>query len=332
MNYSSEAILDAYKVLEGGSLTPAEALALLNTEPPYLMDLYSLADKVRLKFRGDAIDTCEISNAKSGACSENCAFCAQSSRHSTGAAVYPLKDMGALLTEARQAKADGASAFCVVLSGYGHEEPDAEFLAVLDAVRAIGRETGLELHASPGILSPTTARMLKEAGVAVVNHNLETAPSFYPKVCTTHSSAKRMLTVMAVKAAGMKACCGGILGLGEGAEERVELAFALRDLDVDVIPLNIHRKIPGTRLEASPPSVVEALNAVAVFRLVNPAKTIKLAAGRETALADYQGLAFHAGANGMLIGGYLTVKGRSVAADQALLGSLRQPHASPLGK
>jgi len=324
MKYSSDAILDAYKVLEGGKLTPSEALALLSTEPPHLMDLYALAGKARLKFCGAAIDTCEISNAKSGACSEDCAFCAQSSRHSTGAQVYPLKTVDSLLAEARQAKADGANSFCVVLSGYGHETPDPEFLAILDAVRTIDRETGIELHASPGILSPLTAGMLKEAGVAVVNHNLETAPSFYPKVCATHSATKRMLTVMAVKAAGMKACCGGILGLGEGAKERVELAFALNELDVDVIPLNVHQKIPGTRLETSPPSVTEVLNAVAVFRLVNPTKTIKLAAGRETTLADYQGLVFHAGANGMLIGGYLTVKGRSVEADQALLKSLNQ--------
>jgi biotin synthase len=192
----------------------------------------------------------------------------------------------------------------------------------LDTVKQIIGETHLEVHVSPGILSDETAQMLKEAGVAAVNHNLETAPSYFNKVCTTHSSVTRILTVKAVKKAGMKACCGGITGLGEEAKERVEMAFAVRDLDVDIIPLNILNKIDGTAISCAPLTIREILNAVAVFRLVNPSKIIKIAAGRESALGDYQGLVFHAGANGMLLGDYLTINGRSPIKDRTLVESL----------
>lgn len=322
MEFSSMAILNAYKVLEGEAIGEQEALALIETDVPYMMDLYSLADKVRRKYCKEPFMTCGITNAKSGACSENCSFCAQSARHSTGIRTYPLKTADEILNDARKAKAEGARSFCIVVSGRGHETPDDDFLRILDAAGKIIRETGLELHVSPGILSDETAQMLKHAGVAAVNHNIETAPSYFHKVCTTHSAAKRILTVKAVKKAGMKACCGGIIGLGEGPVERVEMAFALNDMDVDIIPLNILRKIEGTSANKTTLSIREILNTIAVFRLINPGRIIKIAAGRESALADYQGLAFHAGANGMLVGGYLTLGGRAPEDDKKLVESL----------
>lgn len=322
MEFSSNAILNAYKVLDGEALEEKEALVLIETEAPYLMDLYSLADKVRGKYCKESFMACGITNAKSGACSENCSFCAQSAHNSTGIRTYSLKSTDDILNDARKAKADGAESFCIVVSGRGYEKPDDEFLRILDAAKKISHETDLELHVSPGILSDETAQMLKKAGVAAVNHNIETAPSYFHKVCTTHSAAKRILTVRAVKKAGMKACCGGIIGLGEEPAERVEMAFALNDMDVDIIPLNILRKIEGTAAKSNTLSIREILNTIAVFRLINPGRIIKIAAGRESALEDYQGLAFHAGANGMLIGGYLTLGGRSPEKDKRLIESL----------
>ncbi|OGV34364.1 MAG: biotin synthase BioB [Lentisphaerae bacterium GWF2_45_14] len=322
MEFSSRTILNAYKVLDGEKLEEKEALALIETGAPYLMDLYSLADKVRRKYCKESFMTCGITNAKSGACSENCSFCAQSAHNPTGIKTYPLKSADDILNDARKAKSDGAESFCLVLSGRGYEKPDEEFLRILDTVTKVIQETGLELHVSPGILSDETAKMLKNAGVSAVNHNIETAPSYFHKVCTTHSAARRILTVRAVKKAGMKACCGGIIGLGEGPRERVEMALALNDINVDIIPLNILRKIEGTAAKSDTLSIREILNTIAVFRLVNPGRIIKIAAGRESALEDYQGLAFHAGANGMLIGGYLTLGGRSPEKDKRLIESL----------
>jgi biotin synthase len=320
---TSKEILNAYKTLEGKELNYGEALSLIRTEPPYLMDLYSLADKVRLKFSNSHIDTCEIANAKSGACSEDCSFCAQSARHNTGTSVYPLKSKEELLKSAKLAKEHGAESFCIVLSGRGYEKTNDEFNSIIESVKLIRKETGLEIHCSPGILSNETAKMLKDAGAAMINHNIETAPSNFKNICTTHRIEDRMNTIKAAKAAGLKVCCGGIFGLGETPEQRIEFALALRELDVDAIPVNIHQKIDGTKLAESQITLTEILNAVAVLRLVNPTKGIKIAAGRNTILADYQGLVFHAGANGMLIGNYLTISGRDISKDKKLIESLR---------
>ncbi len=320
---TSMEILNAYKVLDGKALSHNEALALIRTEPPYLMDLYSLADKTRLKFSDPHICTCEITNAKSGACSEDCSFCAQSARHRTNASVYPLKSKEELLEAAKLAETHGAGSFCIVISGKGYEKANEEFNSILESIRLIRNETGLEVHCSLGILTGETAKMLRDAGASMINHNIETAPSNFKNICTTHRIEDRINTVKAAKAVGLKVCCGGIFGLGETVEQRVEFAFALKELDVDAIPVNIHQKIEGTKLEESRIPLTEILNAIAVLRLINPTKGIKIAAGRNTILADYQGLVFHAGANGMLIGNYLTISGRDIVKDRQLLDSLK---------
>ncbi len=322
MKHMDKKIEEAYKILDGKELNEKEALALLRTDAPFRMDLYSLADKVRRKFCGSEFEACEITNAKSGRCSEDCSFCAQSSHHSTKAAVYSLKTPDEIVESAKVAKRHGSQKFCIVVSGKGYKHPNREFMKILAAVRAVREDTGLEVHCSPGILSRETAGMLSESGVAVINHNIETAPSFFPEICTTHRAEDRIETVRLVKEAGMKICCGGIIGLGESLEQRIEFASTLKRLDVDAIPINIHQKIEGTRGRAAPISVDEILSFVAVIRLLNPAKIIKIAAGRNTVLSDYQGLAFNAGANGMLVGGYLTISGREIEKDWALMESL----------
>lgn len=322
MNIPKE-ILDAYRVFDGGEISPDEALHLIRTPPPFNMDLYSLANKVKHRFCGDEIGTCEITNAKSGACSEDCSFCAQSAHHKTDKPVYPLKPKNEILKAAKIAKKHGAGAFCIVVSGLGYTEPTVEFLSILDTAREVIEETGLELHCSIGILSKKTAKMLKEVGVAMINHNIETAPSFFKNICTTHSIEDRIQTVKFAKFAGLEVCCGGIFGIGESLEQRVEFAFILKDLDVDAIPINIHQKIPGTKAPECGINPTEALNAIAVVRLVNPTKKIKIAAGRNTFFADYQAMLFHCGANGMLIGNYLTINGRQIDQDKQLLKNLR---------
>ncbi len=322
MKFSSDAIMNAYKVLDGEKLSHEEALQLIRTEDPYRMDLYALADKVRMKYCRNPFEACEISNAKSGGCSEDCSFCAQSAHNKAKSPFYKLRRREELLKDAAVAKEHGADAFCIVVSGQGYEEADKEFEEILGTVRAIRKEIGMEVHSSLGILSRETALMLKDAGVSVIHHNIETAPSYFPSICTTHPIEKRIETVRAVKSAGIRVCCGGIIGLGETDEQRVEFAEVLSELDVDVIPVNVLQKIEGTRIAPNPLTVHDVLNSVAVFRLLNPGTTIKAAAGRESTMGDYQGLLFHAGANGMLIGGYLTIKGRSVEQDKNLIKTI----------
>lgn len=319
--FKNATIENAYKVLVGEELSPNEALDLIKIEESFRMDLYSLANKVKHLF-SNRISTCEITNAKSGACSEDCAFCAQSSKHNTNAPVYALRDEESLLESAKIAKEHGAHAFCIVVSGKGYLKPNNEFKKIIESAKKIIQETGIELHCSIGILSEETASMLKNTGVAMINHNIETAPSYFKKICTTHSVEDRIATVKVAKKAGLKVCCGGILGLGETLEQRIEFAFALKELDVDAIPVNVHQKITGTVLNETPISPFEVLNAIAVLRLVNPSKRINVAAGRNTILADYQAFLFHAGANGMLIGNYLTISGRKIEDDKRLLSQL----------
>jgi len=316
-------IIKAYCVLDGKQISYEDALELIKTDAPYNLDLYSLANKVKIKFAGKEISTCEIINAKSGACSEDCSFCAQSAHFQTGKPVYPLKSKDEILQAAKIAKEHGADAFCIVVSGLGYKKINKEFTAIIDIAKTIIAETGMELHCSIGVLSEETARMLKESGVKMINHNIETAPSFFGKICSTHTIEDRINTVKVAKKVGLEVCCGGILGLGETPEQRVEFAFTLKELDVDGIPVNIHQKIHGTRAPECNISPMEALNAIAVLRLVNPSKTIKIAAGRNTFFADYQALLFYGGANGMLIGNYLTINGRNINDDQKFISQLR---------
>ncbi|HOK04192.1 MAG TPA: biotin synthase BioB [Victivallales bacterium] len=316
-------IINAYSVLDGEQISYEEALELIKTNLPYNLDLYSLANKVKIKFTGKGLSTCEIVNAKSGACSEDCSFCAQSAHFQTGKPVYPLKPKNELLKAAKIAKEHGANAFCIVVSGLGYKKVNNEFKSIIDAAKAIIAETGMELHCSIGILSEETAFMLKEAGVKMINHNIESAPSFFDKICSTHSIRDRINTIKVAKHVGLQVCCGGIFGLGENPEQRVEFAFTLKELDVDGIPINIHQKIEGTRAPETNISPIEALNAIAILRLINPSKKIKIAAGRNTFFADYQALLFYAGADGMLIGNYLTINGRNIDDDQKLITQLK---------
>jgi len=286
-------------------------------------ELFRMADDIRREHAGKRFELCSITNAKSGLCGEDCKFCAQSARYKTEITSYPLKDKETLLKEAGRAKALGAVRFGIVTSGNRLRREETE--SVADAVRAIRRRVRIEVCASLGSLAEDELRYLKEAGLTVYHHNIETSPRYYPQVVSTHEFRQRLETIESAMRAGLKVCSGGILGMGETERDRIEMAYILKELAVDSVPLNILVPIKGTPLEhAEGISPFEVLRTIAIFRLILKDKSIKIAAGRENNLADYQALAFLAGADGMLIGGYLTRRGREASRDRELVGNIRR--------
>jgi biotin synthase len=301
-------------VLAGGQITRSEAQALLEISDENLMRLLAAADRVRIRFKGHGFDSCSLINARSGRCGEDCAFCAQSSGHSTDVDTYALVSKEEIVAAALAAKEAGASRFCTVTSG-GALSP-AEFDSLLESLEHVSSEVDIKLDASLGFLSEERAERLRQAGVTRYNHNLETSREYYPEICTTHRFDDRVETVRTVIREGLSACCGGIIGLGESPGQRLDLAFTLAEMGVDCVPVNILNPRPGTPLQgASPLQPLEILKTIALFRLILPAATIKVAGGREANLGDFQAMALRSGANGMIIGGYLTTGGRPVEKD-----------------
>lgn len=272
------------------------------------------ANALRERYSGSKIELCAIFNAKSGGCREDCKFCAQSARHHAKAPLYPLKSPLEMIEAARRAKAIGASRFGIVTSGNCLSK--GELKTLCETLPSI-REVGLLPCASLGALSLPELQRLAHSGLQRYHHNLETSARFFPSLVTTHSYEERIETIQAAKEAGLEVCSGGILGLGEEEEDRRQLAETLKALEVDSIPLNFLIPIAGTPFENFPPfSAVEAIKAIALFRLICENKSIRLCAGRETVLKDFGALAFLSGANGLMIGGYLTERGRALAEDQ----------------
>lgn len=310
-------VADAYTVLDGGEISRGLVDDLSGLEGESILDLVSLANKVRNAFSPD-LHVCTILNAKSGRCGEDCSFCAQSGHHQAAVDEYPLLDTGRIVEDARRCHESGVRHFGIVSSGLGFEKEDETFQRILDAIDEIHRECpGLGVCASLGILGGETAARLAEREVLHYNINLQTNPARYSDlIARTHGVEARIRTIKLLKKNGIKVCSGGILGVGESMSDRVELAYALKDLDADVIPLNVLVPIPGTPLEGrTPPGISEIAKTFAIFRLVHPRKVIKFAAGRETVTSDFQGLLMLAGMNGFLTGGYLTTRGRDIAAD-----------------
>ena len=287
------------------------------------LELMALALRTKLANRGRQISLCSIMNAKSGQCSEDCRFCVQSAHFKTAAPVYPLLGRDEVLAAARAAKENGAGHFSLVTSGRGLGGRDLERVAEL--VAAIRQEVGIKVCASLGILTHRDLALLKEAGMSRYHHNLETSEAFFPHIVTTHTFAERVDTIMAAKAVGLEVCAGGIFGLGESEDDRVAMALTLRGLEVDSVPINILIPLAGTPLADCPPlPILDILRSIALYRLLLPAIPIRLAAGRETALQDFLSSAFLAGADGMMIGGYLTERGRLPAMDMHFVQMIRE--------
>lgn len=310
------------RILAGGELVAAEALELAGTAPHDLSDLFMAASRIKAHFVGNQVHLCSIINAKSGRCGEDCAFCAQSSHHITQAPIFPLVDEDAITTAARDAEQRGAGCFGIVTSGTSIG-PGDELDRICTALSRIRNETGIAPSCSLGIIDRETVVRLKKAGAVTYHHNLETARSFFPSICTTHDYDDDIQTIRNVRQAGMKVCCGGVFGLGETMEQRVELALTLRELEVDSIPINFLNPIPGTRLaDANLLTPMECLHIIALFRLILPKKRITICGGREINLRDLQSWMFFAGANGTMVGNYLTTTGRGAQQDRQMLKDL----------
>ncbi len=279
---------------------------------------------LKVENRGFRMGLCTISNARSGACSEDCAFCAQSaSAPEAGAPLYPLKSVEVLLREAEEAARTGAQRFSIVTSGRGPSERTVEQVA--ERVFEIRQKVGINVCCSLGIMSKGKIKILQNAGVSRYHHNLEASREYFPLICSTHSFEERIATIQHARECGLEVCSGGIIGLGEREADRFSMASTLSELNVDSVPINILVPIRGTRLQDLPVlSVVEILRAVAMFRIMMPRCALRIAGGRETALGQVQALAFMAGADAMLIGGYLTTRGRPPEVDLALAEEIRQ--------
>lgn len=287
-----------------------------------LEDLMASASEARRKGVGNRLEICGITNAKSGLCSEDCKFCAQSAHHSTMIPQYPLKSEDEIVEAARSARENGSTRFGIVTSG-NRLTPD-ELETIRTAVRRIVKDVGIGACASLGALTRDELLSLRDAGLTRYHHNIETSRRFYPQIVSTHDYDERVNTVKASKSAGLEVCSGGIIGMGETWEDRLDMALLLSELGVDAVPLNILVPIKGTPLgSVEPLSAAEALRAIALFRLVLRDKDIKIIAGRETVLKDFQGMMYSAGANGMMVGGYLTVGGRNISDDKALIREIR---------
>ncbi|MDR1489875.1 MAG: biotin synthase BioB [Desulfovibrio sp.] len=308
------------KARRGEALDAKEAGAVVARLPRSLLEIMGTASLVR-ETGESAPFTCGIINAKSGRCPEDCRFCAQSAAYPAATPVHPLVPEEDLLRRARFLAETGADYMGIVCSGVGPTPKDFE--RILNAARRITRDIGIRLCASIGVLSLEQTRRMKEAGFTSVHHNLESARSFFPSVCSTHDYDARLETARNAKAAGLRLCCCGIFGLGESWEQRLELSETIRELDVDSIPLNFLNPIPGTPLaDRRMLSASEALGIIAVMRLMHPRRDILICSGRTTVLAGWENAIFFAGANGFMLGDYLTLRGNPLEKDLGILRTL----------
>ncbi|MBW7995053.1 MAG: biotin synthase BioB [Candidatus Glassbacteria bacterium] len=310
-----------------GRLGRDEALAVLGDSDIPLSGLLALADRVRRDHRGDRIRLCSIINARSGVCGEDCTFCAQSARWSTGVETYPLMDPEKLAQAARRAGEAGAGEFSIVTSGAG-VKTEKELAGLESAVKKISADGAVQSCASLGRIEKRDLQRLVDAGLQCFHHNLETSREFFPEICSTHSYDERLEMVRGAKKLGLRVCSGGIFGLGESDSDRVALALELRELGVDSIPLNFLHPIAGTPLENADNLTPETcLRIIAAFRLLLPERDIVVCGGRVHNLGELHPLVFWAGANGILTGDYLTTTGRSTADDLTMLKTLGlKPH------
>jgi biotin synthase len=295
---------------------------IFRVEWPGLWARLGEATQTRERHFGRRVSFCVILNAKSGACSEDCAFCSQSGRARSDVPRYPLLAREKLVAAAKAAAAAGASRFAIVTSGRGVSTP-REQGAIVEAVAAIRQAAPIQVCASLGIVDREFLRDLKAAGLYRYHHNLEAAASHFPRICSTHTYGERVATIEAAKAAGLSVCAGGVLGLGESVAQRWELAQALEDLAVDAIPLNFLHPLPGTALADRPRlSPLTALQAVAAFRLAFPERSLIICGGRQVTLGSLSPLVFAAGADSLMTGDYLTTRGRLPEEDRQVLADL----------
>lgn len=306
------------KILSGSAIDASEAIALASLHHEARMSLREVAAEVTARFHTRKFDSCSIINARSGRCSENCKWCAQSAHYHTGIREYALVDRDTCMHLARYNASRGIGRFSMVTSG--RRLSGEEFRTACSYLHELHHTDGIDLCASMGLLNASQLAELRRAGVTRYHCNLETAPSFFPTLCTTHTIDQKVDTLRMAREAGMEVCSGGIIGMGETMEQRVELALKLREIRPVSIPLNILHPIPGTPLESMPPLTAdEVLDTVAIFRMVHPRAVIRFAGGRDSLSPETQREAIRIGVNGAIMGDLLTTIGSRIEQDKIMV-------------
>lgn len=303
------------EVLSGRDITKEEALELANTE--HLLALLEAANEIRESFCGNEFNLCSIINVKSGRCSENCKFCAQSAHYKTGCDIYPLLRVDEVLEAAKKCDRNLVDRFSLVSST--KELRKRDIAEIKELYSTLSSQTTLHLCASFGLADEESLKELKKAGVKTYHHNLETSKGYFTNICTTHTFKERVSTIKAAKNAGLDVCSGGIFGLGESMSDRVDLAFTLKELEVSSVPINILSPIKGTPLQDR--EILkedEILRTIAVFRFILPKVYLRLAGGRK-ALKQKLPLALNGGINSSITGDFLTTTGQSVKDDKMMI-------------
>lgn len=299
------------KILESCLITFDEAMMLLEVDNKE--ELYNAADRIKNHFAGNKLDLCSIVNARSGRCSEDCKWCAQSAHHKTKIDVYESIESDIAVSQAKHNCEAGVKKFSLVTSG--RTSTKAQIERYIEIYKRIGEETSLELCASMGLLDRDALQSLYDCGVRNYHCNIETAPSYFPTLCSTHTMEEKIETMKAAREVGMKICSGGIIGMGESMAQRVEMAMTLQGLGVESIPINLLNPIEGTPLEGSAPlSDEDILTTIAIFRFTNPKALIRFAGGR-TLMLHIQDKALKSGINGALVGDLLTTVGVGMKED-----------------
>lgn len=310
----------ADKVIAGKGLTGLEISALWPPDADDMQDLLAAADRIRSAFRGGSVELCAIVNAKSGACPEDCSYCAQSARSAAPVERYPLAATEVVLGKAREARDAGVKRFSIVTSG--RKVNDKELRSISSMVRGV-RALGISPCASLGLLGRDELLFLRDAGLERYHHNLETSERYFPEICRTHTYADKMRTIEAAQEAGLSVCSGGIFGMGETWQDRAAMARSLEALGIESVPVNFLVPIPGTPLgarQAMEPR--EALAVVALYRFMLPGSRLRMCGGRVQVLGDLHSLIFMAGADALMTGNYLTTSGRSYRDDLELIARL----------
>ncbi len=310
----------AMRVLDGGKVTPEEAAEVLACPDDEILDLMHAAYRVRQRYFGKSVQLYFLMNAKSGLCPEDCSYCSQSKISDAEIPRYNLLNREQLLAGAKAAAERDAKTYCIVISARGPNE--REMKAVETLVPEIKEQYNLEICACLGLLTQEQADRLKACGVDKVNHNLNTGSEFYSEICSTHTYQDRVDTLKAVRSAGMELCSGGIIGMGEAPRDVVDMALELRELGVESIPVNFLNPIDGTPLSGKHELTPNyCLKVLAMFRLVNPDRELRIAGGRELQLRSMQALGLYA-ANSIFVGDYLTTKGQLPEADYQMIRDL----------
>ena len=288
-----------------------------------LDELIETANKITKENFDNTVEACSIISAKTGQCGENCKYCSQSKHNHAQIECHPLLDVETVKKAALSAKENGATRFCIVTSG--RKPTDSDFEKILEMIRAVASIDGIHCCASLGLLSKEQIKKIKEAGVERFNHNINTSENYHKFICTTHDFQDRVNTVKMIKEAGMEACCGVIIGMGETREDRIDMALSLKELDPKTVPINILNPIKGTPLEDYQDKIdeEEVLKTICIFRIILPKALLRYAGGRTLRLSkENQKLGMIAGINSLLVGNYLTTTGSTATEDKKMLDDL----------